>query len=169
MHQTGRLNRIEDLMKPTRLKPAFAALAAILLTPHPAAASDQDEVMKTVHQWVDSLNKGDTSTAIAACAGQTSIVDEFPPYEWHGEGTCAKWADELEAYNRKLGLTNSVVTLRKPRRIDITADRAYVVASVDFHFKENGKDGSELGALITVALQKGQAGWRITGWAYSRP
>jgi hypothetical protein len=50
-----------------------------------------------------------------------------------------------------------------------TADRAYVVAPADFRFKENGKDGSDLGALFTVALQKGQAGWRITGWAWSRP
>jgi ketosteroid isomerase-like protein len=137
--------------------------------PHSAAASEQEDVMKTVHQWVDSLNKGDTQAAIAACAEQTSIVDEFPPHEWHGEGTCAKWAAELEAYNRKLGLTNSIVTLHKPRRIDIARDRAYVVAPADFRFKEHGKDGSELGALFTVALQKGQAGWRITGWAWSRP
>jgi ketosteroid isomerase-like protein len=156
-------------MKQTLLQLALAGLAVTLLTPRPAAASDQDDVMKTVHQWVDSLNKGDTKSAIAACAEQTSIVDEFPPHEWHGEGACAKWMTELEAYNHKLGLTNSIVTLRKPRRVDITADRAYVVAPADFHFKENGRDGTELGALFTVALQKSQAGWRITGWAWSRP
>lgn len=151
------------------LKIILAGLAVTLLLSRPAAATEQEEVMKTVHQWVDSLNKGDTQSAIAACAGQTSIVDEFPPHEWHGAGTCAKWVTELEAYNRKLGLTDSMVTLGKPRRIDVTADRAYVVAPTDFHFKEHGKDGAELGALFTVALQKGQAGWRITGWAWSRP
>lgn len=145
------------------------ALAVSMPVAGTAAASEPDDVMKIVRQWVDSLNKGDVQMAIAACAPQTAIVDEFPPYEWHGEGTCAKWATELAAYNKSLGLTDGVVTLKKPRRVDITGDRAYVVAPTDFHFKENGKDGAEIGALFTVALQKGPAGWRITGWAWSRP
>jgi ketosteroid isomerase-like protein len=156
-------------MKQTPLRIALAGLGITLLAPHPASATEHDDVMKIVHQWVDSLNKGDTQAAIAACAGQTSIVDEFPPHEWHGDGACARWVTELEAYNQKLGLTSSTVTLKQPRRVDITGDRAYVVAPTDFHFKENGKPGIELGALFTVALQKGQAGWRITGWAWSRP
>lgn len=46
---------------------------------------------------------------------------------------------------------------------------AYVVVPTDFAFKEHGKPGKEVGALFTVSLQNGQAGWRITGWAWSRP
>jgi hypothetical protein len=145
------------------------AIAVTLLTAGPAAASEQGDVMKVVRQWVDSLNKGDTKTAIAACADQTSIVDEFPPHEWHGEGVCSKWVADLEVYNKKIGLTDGVVTLKKARRLDVAADRAYVVVPADFKFKENGKNGEEVGALFTVALQKGAAGWRITGWAWSRP
>lgn len=148
---------------------AALALSAMMLTAGPAAASDQDDVMKVVRQWVDGLNKGDTKAAIAACAEQTAIVDEFPPYEWHGAGTCSKWVAELQAFNKSIGLTDGIVTLHQPRRVDVTKDRAYVVAPTDFRFKENGKDGAEIGALFTVALQKGQAGWRITGWAWSRP
>ena len=155
-------------MKQTLLKSALA-LAIMSLTVGPAAGSEREDVMKVVHQWVDSLNKGDTSTAIAACGPQTTIIDEFPPHEWHGEGVCSRWVTELDAYNKKIGLTDGVVTLKKARRIDVEADRAYVVVPADFHFKQNGKDGQELGALFTVALQKGQAGWRIAGWAWSRP
>jgi ketosteroid isomerase-like protein len=155
-------------MKQTTLT-IVLALASAMLTAGPAAASEQDDVMKTVRQWVESLNKNDPKTAIAACARETAIVDEFPPHEWHGEGTCARWVAELEAYNKSLGLTEPVVTLKKPRRVDITGDRAYVVAPTDFHYKENGKPGAEIGALFTVALKKEQAGWRITGWAWSRP
>jgi ketosteroid isomerase-like protein len=155
-------------MKHTLLN-ILVALAATLLIVGPVAASEQDDVMKAVHQWVDSLNKGDIKAAVAACAEETSIVDEFPPHEWHGPGVCSRWATELEAYNRKIGLTDGVVTLRKARRIDVGVDRAYVIVPADFHFKQNGKAGEELGALFTVALQKGQMGWRITGWAWSRP
>jgi len=145
------------------------ALAITMLATGAAAASEQEAVMKTVRQWVDSLNKGDTATAIAACAPETSIVDEFPPYQWHGAGVCAQWVKELDAYNKSIGLTDGATTLKKPRRVDVTGDRAYVVAPMDFRYKEHGKDGAELGALFTVALQKGQAGWRITGWTWSRP
>jgi ketosteroid isomerase-like protein len=144
-------------------------LAATVLTAGPAAATEQDDVMKTVRQWVDSLNKGDSAMAIAACAAETAIIDEFPPYEWHGKGTCSKWVAELAAFNKSIGLTDGVTTLKKPRRVDITGDRAYVVAPMDFRYKENGKPGAEIGALWTVALQKTPEGWRITGWAWSRP
>jgi ketosteroid isomerase-like protein len=155
-------------MKQMTLK-IVLALAVTVLTAGAAAASERDDVMKVVRQWVDSLNKGDPKTAIAACAEQTTILDEFPPHEWHGAGTCSKWVADLTAFNKSIGLTDGIVTLQKPRRVDVTADRAYVVVPTDFRYKENGKDGAELGALFTVALQKGQAGWRITGWAWSRP
>jgi hypothetical protein len=145
------------------------ALASTLSMAAPAVASEQDDVMKPVRQWVESLNKGDTKAAIAACAKETSIIDEFPPHEWHGEGTCARWVTELEAFNTSLGITDSIVTLAKPHRVDINGDRAYVVVRNDFHYKEKGKPGQVIGALFTVSLKKEQTGWRITGWAWSRP
>ena len=155
-------------MKQTILKAALAVYVTMLGTV-PAAASEQDDVMKVVRQWVDGLNKGDTKSAIAACAEQAAIIDEFPPYEWHGAGTCSKWLTQLQAFNKSIGLTDGVVTLKQARRVDVTGDSAYVVVPADFRYKEHGKDGAEIGALFTVALKKGQVGWRITGWAWSRP
>src|SRR2546425_306507 len=43
--------------------------------------STQTTVLATIHQFVDGFNKGDTKTLLAACADQTSILDEFPPHE----------------------------------------------------------------------------------------
>lgn len=144
-------------------------LAITMLAAGPAAASDQDDVMKIVRQWADSLNKGDTKSAVAVCAEQTSILDEFPPHVWNGAGACSKWAAELEVYNNKIGLTEGVTTMRKAQRVDISGDNAYVVVPMDYHFKQQGKAGSEIGARFTVGLKKGQAGWRIVAWAWSRP
>jgi ketosteroid isomerase-like protein len=155
-------------MKMMTLKSLLLVTFTALFVPS-AGATEQDNVMKTVRQWVEGLNKGDTKAAIAACASETSIVDEFPPHEWHGEGACARWVSELEVYNRGLGLTDSHVTLGKPRRVDINGDRAYVVAPTEFNFKEHGKAGKEAGALFTVSLKSSPGGWRITGWAWSRP
>ena len=50
----------------------------------------------------------------------------------------------------------------------ITADRAYVVVPANYTFKKNGKLVKETGSMFTFALQKGEAGWRITGWAWAK-
>lgn len=58
----------------------FIALAVAGLATGPTAAFDEKaDVMVPVHQFVDGFNKGNTKTAAAASADQTSIIDEFPP------------------------------------------------------------------------------------------
>jgi ketosteroid isomerase-like protein len=130
-----------------------------------AAASDKTDVMATVNQFMDGFNKGDTKTALAACAAQTSIIDEFPPYAWQA---CSDWANDFDADSKKNGITNGVVKLGKPKHLDVTGDRAYVVLPADYNFKKNGKPAAETGSTFTVALQKVAAGWRITGWTWSK-
>ena len=146
----------------------FVALAVAVLAAGPTAAFGQADVMVPVHQFVDGCNKGDTTTAAAACADQTSIIDEFPPHEWHGAGACSKWMNDYDADARKNGITEGIVTLGTPRHIDITADRAYVVIPSDYTFKQKGKLVRETGSMFTFALQKGTGGWRITGWAWAK-
>jgi ketosteroid isomerase-like protein len=146
----------------------FAALAVTVLAAGPTVASEETDVMVPVHQFVDGFNKGDTKTALAACADQTSIIDEFPPHEWHGAGACAAWANDYVADAKKNGITDGVVTLAKPRHIDITGDRAYVVAPANYAFRQKGKPVEETGSMFTFALQKTGAGWRIVGWAWAK-
>jgi len=147
----------------------FIALAVAVLAAGMTAASDEKtDVMVPVHQFVNGFNKGDTKTAVAACAEQTSIIDEFPPHEWHGVGACSNWANDFDADAKKNGITDGKVTLGNPRHIDITADRAYVVVPASYTFKQKGKLVKETGSTLTVALQKGEAGWRITAWAWSK-
>src|SRR5277367_2901119 len=92
------------------LKLSFA-LAFPMLTTLPAAATEKTDVVTTVHKFVDSFNKGDVKAAAAACADQASIIDEFPPYEWHGAGACAKWMDDYDADAKKNGIADGIVTL----------------------------------------------------------
>jgi hypothetical protein len=33
------------------------------------------------------------------CDSHLSILDEFPPHEWHGPTACADWWKALNAYN----------------------------------------------------------------------
>ena len=146
----------------------FITLTIAVLAAGPAVASEETDVMAPVHQFVDGFNKGDTKSALAACAEQTSIIDEFPPHEWHGAGACSNWANDFDADAKKNGITDGIVTLSKPRHIDITAERAYVVVPANYTFKQNGKAMKETGSMFTFALQKSTAGWRIVGWAWTK-
>lgn len=146
----------------------FLAVAVAILAVGPTFASEQTDVMSVVRQFVDGFNKGDTAFALAACADQTSIIDEFPPYEWHGAGACSNWLNDYESNSKKERITDGIVTLSKPKHIDVTGDRAYVVIPSNYTFKQNGKRLREIGSIFTFALQKGESGWRIISWTWSK-
>jgi hypothetical protein len=149
-------------------KISIAVMLAVLAA-GPARASDKTDVIVPVHQFVDGFNKNDVKTAVAACADQTSIVDEFSPYHWQGAGACTAWANDYDADAKKNGITEGLVTLGTPRHIDIVGDRAYVVVPATYIYKQKGKPMKETGSTFTLVLQKGNAGWRITAWTWSKP
>ena len=142
----------------------FVALTIAILGSGSAVASQEKEATVPVHQFVDGFNKGDTKSAIAACAERTSIIDEFPPHEWHGAGACANGRKDYDTEAKKNGITDGVVTLGKLRHIEVTGDRAYVVVPADYAFKQKGKAMKEAGLRSLLPYKKGKAGWRIVGW-----
>ena len=145
-----------------------AAIGLIAFGQGAVSSPERTAVMAAVHQFVDAFNKGDTKTAAAACAEQTSIIDEFPPHAWHGAGGCAKWMSDYDADAKKNGITDGSVTLGAPKHVAVTGDRAYVVVPADYAYKQKGKPVKEIASILTVALQTGAAGWRITAWSWSK-
>ncbi len=139
------------------MRPAFAA----------DAASTEADLIAPVKKWIEAFNKGDTAAAKAGCADSTSIIDEFPPHEWHGAGACAKWMDDFDANAKENGITDAIVSLGKPLHATATGDRGYLVVPASYTYKEKGKPTEQTGATLTIAMQKGAAGWTITGWAWS--
>jgi ketosteroid isomerase-like protein len=143
-------------------------IASILLVAGFASAADNADVMKPVHQFIDGFNKGDAKSALAACADEAYIIDEFPPYEWHGANACSTWADAYVADAKKNGITDGLVTLGKPRHVDVTGDQAYVVVPAAYSFKQNGKAMKESASTLTLTLHKGSSGWQVTAWTWSK-
>lgn len=149
----------------------YTMLIALTLAfaPHPQATGSQSAaVMAPINQFVDAFNKADMKAALAACTDVTSIIDEFPPHEWHGAGACAKWLADYDADATKNGIKNGVVKLMSARHVDVTASRAYVVMVADYLYWQNGKPLQESGSTFTFALRKTDAGWRIIGWAWAK-
>jgi ketosteroid isomerase-like protein len=133
-----------------------------------APASPKAAVLAAVQQFVDGFNKGDEKMLLGACADQMSIIDEFPPHEWHGSGACGTWSKAYDADAKKNGITEGVVTTGTPTYVDIAGDRTYVVGPANYSYRQNGKPVKEVGSTFTLALRKTTAGWRITGWAWAK-
>ena len=149
------------------MRKMILALVVAVLASGTAAATDKTDVMAVVHQFVDGFNKGDVKSALATCADNVVILDDFAPHVWDGAGACAKWASDFDADSKKTQTTEGVVTIGKPRHLDVTGDRAYVVLPAGYTYKVAGKPMQNTGSVWTLALQKTGAGWRITGWAWA--
>ena len=149
------------------MRKLMIAVAVVFMTVGTLFASEQSDVVDTVNRFLDAFNKGDTKTVLALCMDDMSMLDEFPPHEWHGAGAMSKWSADYEADSKKKGVTDGKVTMGKPRHVDVTGDRAYVVAPANYTYKQNGKPMKEDGE-DTYALQKGKDGWRITGWCWAK-
>lgn len=153
------------------MKKHLVAIAVALMAQVPFVAAqqtaDQKAVLTVVHQFLDGFNKGDVASAIATCAAQTSIIDEFPPFEWSGAGACGKWANDYDADAKKKGITAGAVTLSAPRHNVVEGDRAYVVIPAAYEVTRKGKQVKQTGAVMAITLRKGAAGWKITAWSWS--
>jgi ketosteroid isomerase-like protein len=138
------------------------ALAVGMVTAGPALASDKSDIMAVVNQWNDT----DEAKSVATCADDAAVIDDIPPYEWHGPSACSNWQKDYDAYLQKNGMTDATGTVGKPRQLLITGDRAYAVVPATFSFTKDGKP-VKASATATFALHKTAAGWRITGWAWT--
>jgi ketosteroid isomerase-like protein len=148
-------------------KAALLAALAIVSLAGPARASDEADAVAPIKQFIDGFNKGDAKTALAACASPAVVIDEFAPFLWQGANACADWANDFDADAKKNGITDGFVKLSKPRHVYVSGDRAYVVVPTAYDYKRNGKKVSQTGAVMAVTLQKGSAGWKITGWSWA--
>jgi ketosteroid isomerase-like protein len=133
-----------------------------------AALPGAMEPMAAVRQYVDAFNKGDVEAMAANCAMPTSVLDGLAPHVWQGPTACQDWYRDVLAAGEKEGATGYFVTLGDPRHVDITGDRAYVVAPATMTFKLRGKHVTQSGSTFTVALRKLAERWRITAWAWTK-
>ena len=140
---------------------------AVAISSRPTFASDKTEVVNAVNRYLSNLDRDKIQTAVAMCDPDVSILDEFPPYAWHGPTACADWWKGLLEYDEKSGIKNGDATLGKPWTVDVTGDNGYFVAPMTYTYKQNGKSVKE-SASFAVALKRTQGGWRITSWTYSK-
>jgi SnoaL-like domain len=122
--------------------------------------------MVAVRQFVDGFNKDDTDLAQAACTDETSIIDDFPPFEWAGRGATTAWYRDMARMAAAAGMSDWSVTLNDPRHSIVSDGCAYVVVPVDCRWREGAAPVERTG-FLTAALREEADGWRITAFAWT--
>ena len=112
---------------------------ALAISSRSAFASEKTYVVPAVHRYFDTLGKDTLETAPEMCDSHVSILDAFPPHEWHGETACADWWKALDACGEKNGITDGNATLGTRWTVDVSGDRAYFVAPATYTYKQHGK------------------------------
>ena len=122
--------------------------------------------MVAVRQFVEGFNNDDVDLAQAACADETSIIDDFPPHEWTGRGATTRWYRDMARMATGYGMSDWSVTLDEPRHVTISDRHAYVVVPIDVRWLQDGTPVERTGSM-TVALREGAEGWRISAYAWT--
>lgn len=136
----------------------------------PASAQTDAELMAPIQKFMDSFNKGDSAGAAAthAAGADLTIIDEIPPYLWRGPKAFQAWSADLDSDAKKNGMTEPMVTISAPTRIERSVDQAYVIVPAVFTFKQKGAAMREA-AQMTFVLRKAASGWLIHGWTWTGP
>ena len=145
------------------------AVSLVGLTAMPALAADTAEdaaALAPIHAFIDGTNTGNTKAAAAAFAPDAAIIDELPPYVWRGPGAYAAWGADFGKAAKAARITEPVITLETPRKLELTGSRGYAVIPARYDFKEAGRPVHEHGTF-TVALTKRKPGWRIAAWSWT--
>ncbi len=150
-------------MKRTSVTLAVFAMAVLAFMP--ASASDKADVTAVVQKWADSFNSGDLEARRAVGAPDAVVLDDFPPHVWQGSGACGQWFKGYVAMAAKASTTTGKIVVGVPRHLDVESGFAYLVAPVTLTLNKRSKPVSDKG-VIAMALHKGDAGCRITGWTW---
>ena len=133
-----------------------------------ATLSSMTEPMSTVQKYIDAFNRGDLKDMAATCDVTTSILDGLPPHSWQGPTACEDWYKDVIAAGKEEGADDYFVTLSNPQHVDVKGDRAYVVVPATMKFKVHGKEVTQSGSIMTLALRKVDGQWRIAAWAWAK-
>lgn len=124
------------------------------------------EPMVAVRAFVEAFNNDDVELAEAACADETLIIDDFPPYEWSGDRSVTRWIQDMDRMAKKYGMSEPSVALADPRHVIVSEHHAYVVVPIDVRWLENGAPAERTG-FMTMALRDDAEGWRISACAWT--
>jgi hypothetical protein len=156
-------------MRPLALAGVLVSLA-VCSAIAPAQTTSSDPVIAPIHAFMEAFNKGDAAAAAATHVktAELDIVDEVPPYHWHGPDAFTAWSAALDADSKKQAITEARVSIGAPIRKLTEGGSAYVIVPAVYRFKQGGV-AMRQAAQMTFTLAKEASGWKIQSWTWTGP
>ncbi len=95
-----------------------------------------------------------------------TILDESPPFAWHGPDAFKAWLGDFGKDSAATGRTDTTIQFLRTVRSEVQGDAAYVVVKVDFTYREHGRRMAEP-AQMAVSLRRDAGAWKIYSWAWA--
>ncbi len=159
---------LATLLTAAAFAPAGFAPAAFAAPAAPAAsdpAASNPAVLAPVHRFIASVNAGDMKAAASVFTPDATIIDEFPPFLWHGHAV-AGWSRDYDTFAKGAGMVPGKITLAAPSGLQTGAGHAYAVIPAEIALTVKGKPTTEAGSF-TFVLTRQHGPWRIAAWAWA--
>jgi hypothetical protein len=131
---------------------------------HPA-----DDLLSEIRAFIDDVNTGQISVALARLTNDVCIVEDLPPFRWMGARAGSEWIAAMRANAQRLGVTAVTMTPGEARRIEVEGDHGYCI--IPGRVTLEGAEVLREDGLITFAMRLEDGQWRISGltWTGDRP
>ena len=142
----------------------LGAAIAIAASPALGAANNNADVRAVVEGY-GRITMADPAKSASFCEPQSTVVDEFAPHLWRGNG-CAAWARDFMAMSRKQGIGACKLAVGAKEKVMVEGAVAYAVYPATVSCTRQGKPFADQG-VWTFVMHKGGTGWKIASWSWS--
>ncbi|MBV8490470.1 MAG: nuclear transport factor 2 family protein [Candidatus Eremiobacteraeota bacterium] len=144
---------------------ALLAAPAHAQTP-PPQPTPPPEIAALSAATIAATNADDATKFAGLYTDDAVVVDENPPFAWHGADAGAQWWHVTDAIIAKLHLKNLYATPASPSEFAQSDTDAYMIVPVTLGGSANGKTFTESGTL-TYTFHKTPAGWKISSQVWT--
>jgi hypothetical protein len=133
-----------------------------------ALSSDETEVLSRIQQTIDAANRNIDTALASNFMPSVVLVDDLAPYVFQGPAADAilEWTNAYGADSVKNCITDFSMQLLKPRRVEVSGDRAYIVLPAVYSFKQRLRPMQKRGT-ITATLERLDKKWLIATWSWA--
>ena len=141
----------------------FLTFVAPIVRAQPSAEA---QVSKVIASGFAALNSGDMTSYEALWDADPVLIDDMPPYLWSGAGAVKAWEAAQAAWARRNRVSAMTCSLDKTLRVEVVANRAYVVGDGGCAISSNGKRLYQKGRW-SFSLSDGRSGWKVSAVSFA--
>ncbi len=125
------------------------------------------EIVDSIAEFVDAVNRGDRAAVLARLTDDVSIIEDLAPYRWQGSEAESQWLDAMAENARRNAITSISMNLRNATRVEVDGEHAYAIFQGVLTY--GGGSPRQADGLLTFAMVRQDDNWMIRAFAWTGP